>query len=439
MASTDAIPLPRKNIAYRLYFEFRDNTGSLISTVTGADTERSLDGAAFADCTNEFTEIGTSGCGYIDLTTSEMNADAVYIKATCTNTNSRPFTTTIYPQEVGDVRVDLQSIGAADVTTDGAVPAFAVSDQGTAQAATSTTLQLRAAAAFADSELVGQVAEIVSSTTGAGQTRNIVAYVGSTDTATIDPPWTTTPTGTIVYKVRKVPPLSPLAPVGNIVRSSTAQAGAASSITLDSSASSVTDFYNYGIIQIVAGTGVGQQRFITAYNGSTKVATVARNWSTNPDNTSKFIITAFDQVPGASAPTAAQVADAVWDELRADHVTASTFGNGVPAYSLSTNAINQLLDEALAGHVTSGSFAVYVKNILSMLDDVRGEPAQGAPPVNPDMATKVDYLYKAWRNRQTQSASQYSLYADNATTVDHKATFTDDGTTADRGELASGP
>ena len=56
-----------------------------------------------------------------------------------------------------------------------------------------------------------------------------------------------------------------------------------------------------------------------------------------------------------------------------------------------------------------------------------------------DMATKVDYLYKAWRNRQTQSASQYSLYADNATTVDHKATFTDDGTTADRGELASGP
>jgi hypothetical protein len=31
---------------------------------------------------------------------------------------------------------------------------------------------------------------------------------------------------------------------------------------------------------------------------------------------------------------------------------------------------------------------------LAMLDDARGEPSQGAPPVNPDMATKVDYLYK---------------------------------------------
>jgi len=36
-------------------------------------------------------------------------------------------------------------------------------------------------------------------------------------------------------------------------------------------------------------------------------------------------------------------------------------------------------------------------------------------------------------------SSQYSLYNDDAATVDHKASFADDGTTADRGEVGSGP
>lgn len=80
-----------------------------------------------------------------------------------------------------------------------------------------------------------------------------------------------------------------------------------------------------------------------------------------------------------------------------------------------------------------------VAAILALLDDPRTEPGQGAPPVNPDLATKIDYLYKAWRNRVTQTSSTYSLYADDATTVDQKAAVSDDGTTFDRGEIATGP
>lgn len=111
MAATDARPIPIKNTAYRHYMEFRDNTGALIAGgVTGQDTKLSLDGAAFADATNEFTEIGATGLGYVDLTTGNMNADAVVIKATCTNTNARPYTAVIYPQEVGDIKVDVQSL-----------------------------------------------------------------------------------------------------------------------------------------------------------------------------------------------------------------------------------------------------------------------------------------------------------------------------------------
>lgn len=83
----------------------------------------------------------------------------------------------------------------------GAFPEFGIIESGTAQAATSTTLQLRSATAFStNDDIVGSTIMIVSATAGAGQSRVITAYTTSTDTATVDT-WTTTPTGTIVYAV----------------------------------------------------------------------------------------------------------------------------------------------------------------------------------------------------------------------------------------------
>ena len=109
------------------------------------------------------------------------------------------------------------------------------------------------------------------------------------------------------------------------IRSNTAQAGASTTITLDAAASAVTDFYKNALLSITGGVGVGQGRFITAYNGTTKVATMSA-WATIPDATSTFAITAFDSVPGATAPTAAQNATAVWEELTATARTAGSYG-----------------------------------------------------------------------------------------------------------------
>jgi cell division protein ZapA (FtsZ GTPase activity inhibitor) len=102
MASTDARPLPLKNTAYRLYFAIRKSDGTLITSWSGADSELSLDGASFSDATNEATEIGTSGVGYIDLTSGEMNADAVVLKTTVTNTGALPLVVTVFPEESTD-------------------------------------------------------------------------------------------------------------------------------------------------------------------------------------------------------------------------------------------------------------------------------------------------------------------------------------------------
>jgi hypothetical protein len=74
------------------------------------------------------------------------------------------------------------------------------------------------------------------------------------------------------------------------VRSGTAQAGAAGSITLDSGASATTNAYQWLWVRTTGGTGAGQVRLVTAYNGTTKVATVARSWVTNPDATTTFAI-----------------------------------------------------------------------------------------------------------------------------------------------------
>jgi hypothetical protein len=80
----------------------------------------------------------------------------------------------------------------------------------------------------------------------------------------------------------------------HVLQSGTAQAGAAGTITLAAGASAVDDFYKGAQVVLYGGTGANQApRIITAYNGTTKVATVGRNWVTNPDNTSTYKVFAI--------------------------------------------------------------------------------------------------------------------------------------------------
>jgi hypothetical protein len=75
----------------------------------------------------------------------------------------------------------------------------------------------------------------------------------------------------------------------------------------------------------------------------------------------------------------------------------------------------------------------------ALLASYTSEIGQSAPPANASLVTMIRYLYKAWRNKKTQTASQYSLFADDGVTVDQKATVSDDGTTTTIGEIGTGP
>lgn len=84
----------------------------------------------------------------------------------------------------------------------------------------------------------------------------------------------------------------------------TAQDGAALSITLHAGASASDDAYNGMPISLDGGTGSGQENLIVDYVGSTKIATVAKPWTTTPDNTTTFVIPANDTYKLASSAIA---------------------------------------------------------------------------------------------------------------------------------------
>jgi hypothetical protein len=100
-------------------------------------------------------------------------------------------------------------------------------------------------------------------------------------------------TGGTAPEVDPLLQISTLAPTTlGAAATGTAQAGAAGSITLAVGASGTNDLYKALPITTTGGTGSGQTRIITGYNGTTKVATVKPNWSVTPDNTTTYSVAA---------------------------------------------------------------------------------------------------------------------------------------------------
>jgi hypothetical protein len=113
MASSDARPVPQKNVAYRVTFPIFDADGDLVSSAAGLDSEVSKDGGAFSDCTSEATEIGSSGMYYLDLTNTEMNADTVAIIIQTSTSGAKTTPIVLYPEEAGDIRVNVTQLGSS--------------------------------------------------------------------------------------------------------------------------------------------------------------------------------------------------------------------------------------------------------------------------------------------------------------------------------------
>jgi lysophospholipase L1-like esterase len=71
----------------------------------------------------------------------------------------------------------------------------------------------------------------------------------------------------------------------------TAQGGGASTMTLAASSSNIDGYYNTYYVRIAGGTGVlNEVKQVTAYDGTTFIATVDSAWTTPPDSTTQYVI-----------------------------------------------------------------------------------------------------------------------------------------------------
>lgn len=219
-----------------------------------------------------------------------------------------------------------------------------------------------------------------------------------------------------------------------IQRANTAQAGAAGTITLDASASATNDIYNNSVIILTGGTGAGQARTISDYVGSTKVASVTPDWSTNPSSDSVFVIVPMFPSSGAGASAADVWAYSTRTLTAIDEDTTTLDLDATIRGAVGMSSAN--LDTQLNALPTTAEVNAEMLDVLTT--DTFSQPGQGNPPATASFLQMLQYLYKAWRNRHTQTASEYALYADDGTTKDQEAAVSDNGTTFERSEVQTG-
>jgi hypothetical protein len=149
----------------------------------------------------------------------------------------------------------------------------------------------------------------------------------------------------------------------------------------------------------------------------------------------------------AAVPTAAQNAAAVWGADSTGFAD-TTFGGAIGDWGGSGESILSSLtnidgnvSDIITIHIPALPTAAEVNAevVDALATDTYAEPGQGAPAATASLAAKINYLYKAWRNKKTQTSTTWSLFADDAATVDQKSTVSDDATTATVGEIATGP
>jgi hypothetical protein len=183
----------------------------------------------------------------------------------------------------------------------------------------------------------------------------------------------------------------PIVDTRGVLRVGTAQGGGFNYITLDSGASSTDGAYARRRVYILSGTGAGGSGLIVLYTGSTKRATIIGDtvgfWQFGtPDNTSVFLIAenaeadvrSWRSVQVASLITPPGVSDGWYVPVdvesfggatSANRVTSTVdgFGNGLPNVNPASIA-DAVWDEPRADHEDAGSFGQTVADIWNWVD-----------------------------------------------------------------------
>lgn len=181
----------------------------------------------------------------------------------------------------------------------------------------------------------------INTGTGEGQARLILQYDGATKTATLDRNWKVDPDDTSEYIV--------FADAGREhVNEGLAQAGSSlSTIKLNALASDDDDAYRGQTVFLRSGMGEDQARKITSYDGTTKIATVERNWDHVPDGT-----TAYVMLPTGGFDTVTLISS-IWNALTSAFTVVGSIGKLIVDF-LDVAVSSRATSTDVTGAVTTG-------------------------------------------------------------------------------------
>lgn len=192
-------------------------------------------------------------------------------------------------------------------------------------------------------------------------------------------------------------------------------------------------------VKVQSGTGAGQinlsSGLVALQNGAITAAVIA----TDAIDNDAIAANAVTEIQSGLA-TAASIA--ALNNLSAAQVNTEV-DTALADYDAPTSAelVNEInsvqTDIAALNNLSAAQVKTQIVDALSV--DTYAEPGQEAPPATAALAKKLNYVYKAFRNRKTQTATTLSLYDDAGVVVDQKATISDNGTVYDHGEIGTGP
>lgn len=333
------------------------STGGIVAGSFGAGA---IDAAAVADNAIDAGAIANAAIDAATFATAAIDAAA------------------IAPDAIGSSELAASSIGASEVAdgaldnatfacTGGSFYILGVTDCGTAVSADADELVLRTAAAFADNEVIGQTALISGGTTGVGQSITVVDNTGVGDILNIGAWPATTPTGTITYY---------LFGTASATSASGAVTIAAGGITASSFAANAID------ANAIAPDAIGSSEIAADAIGSSEMAAASIGASELADNAigaAEIADNAIDAgAIAADAITSAKIApDSIGaTEISNSAIDASAFAAGaidanaiapdaIGSSELAASAVDEVWDEPQAGHVTAGTFGLFLDSAVS--------------------------------------------------------------------------
>lgn len=392
MAASDAKPIPIRAAAYRVTFPILDADGDLVAGAGSPDSEFSEDAATFADCASEATEIATSsGMYYLDLASTEMDGDTVAVIIKSSSGKTTPIV--MYPNETGDIDVDVTAFGGTAGTFSGGRPEVNTTHAaGTAWGSGAITAGVIATDAIGAAELAADaVAEIADGVWDEAMSGHLTV-------------------GTYGQWAR-----------GHGQTGEVNDASATTTVfAVDGFTEATNDHFNGSVIVFTSGACAGQSRVINDYTGATQTITLGEALTDAPADNDDFVILPGSVFVGGTLAQVARLFVSLLNSsgqiqagtLASDTITAAKIAtDAIDADALAANAVDEIWDEAMT--------------------EVSAPPA-----VTASFRDALRWMFALSRNKITQTATTQTLRNDADAGNLGTAAVSDDGTTATRGEWA---